>query len=158
MNQMSVISVSEAQTESMGASLAERTPPGTTICLTGDLGAGKTVFARGFARGLGIAVPVTSPTFTLVNSYEGRMPDGSRRTLHHFDLYRLAGAEELHDIGWEEYFDGEAVCLVEWPDRAGASLPEARIEVEIALIQEPEPEADTSDSRRITIHWEGRQA
>lgn len=117
------ISRSEAQTAAYAQALARRTAPGCVLCLTGDLGAGKTVFARGFARGLGITDPVTSPTFTLVNSYEGRMPDGSRRTLHHFDLYRLVDPEELHDIGWEEYFDGESICLVEWPERAGDLLP-----------------------------------
>lgn len=166
MGHESVRSTSEEQTEAVAKELAARTPPGTTLCLTGDLGAGKTVFARGFARGMGIAGPVPSPTFTLVNSYEGRMPDGSRRTLHHFDLYRLSDPDELHDIGWEEYFDGEAVCLVEWPDRAGPYLPPDCVAVEIQLVaSEPEGAGqdgaagwETGCHRQIRIAWNRGQA
>ncbi len=169
MRHESVGSISEEQTEAVAMALAARTPPGATLCLTGDLGAGKTVFARGFARGMGITGPITSPTFTLVNSYEGRMPDGSRRTLHHFDLYRISDPDELHDIGWEEYFDGESVCLVEWPDRAGPYLPANCVAVEIQLVA-PETEAsgqedgngaagwETSCHRQIRIDWNRGQA
>lgn len=142
----------EAQTEIFAARLAQRVPPGSTLCLAGDLGAGKTVFARGFARGMGVTSPVTSPTFTLVNSYEGRMPDGSKRTLHHFDLYRLGDPDELHDIGWEEYFDGEAVCLVEWPDRAGDLLPADSLFVEIVHSQEEGDSKEQMRHIRLTIH------
>ena len=149
-------SLSEAQTEQFATELAAKTPPGSTLCLIGDLGAGKTVFARGYARGLGISGPVTSPTFTLVNTYEGRMPDGSRRTLHHFDLYRLVEAEELHDIGWEEYFDDEAICLVEWPDRAGTLLPVHRLLVEIQRCANGDCEpVEEPDCRIIRVHREG---
>ena len=149
-------SFSEAQTEAFAAELGAHTAPGSTLCLVGDLGAGKTVFARGFARGLGISGPITSPTFTLVNTYEGRMPDGSRRTLHHFDLYRLFEAEELHDIGWEEYFDDEAICLVEWPDRAGALLPENRLIVEIQRCADATGgSVEGPDCRTIRLHRGG---
>ncbi len=128
----------ESQTEALGAALAALLPAGATVCLTGDLGTGKTVFARGFAHGLGITEPVTSPTFTLVNSYEGRAADGGSRLLHHFDLYRIADPMELDDIGWEEYFDGQAVCLVEWPDRAGDRLPVGRYGVTVLRTERDE--------------------
>ncbi len=143
---------SEQETLDAGKRLAERLPPGSTVCLEGDLGTGKTVFARGFAAGLGIAGPVTSPTFTLVNSYEGRAADGSARTLHHFDLYRIDDPEELFGIGWDEYFDGEAVCLVEWPERAGALLPDDCCHVGIRR-GPAHPE-----HRIITVGKEGRGA
>jgi len=143
---------SEQETLNAGRSLAGRLAPGSTVCLDGDLGTGKTVFARGFAAGLGIAGPVTSPTFTLVNSYEGRLPDGSGRTLHHFDLYRINDPEELFGIGWDEYFDGEALCLVEWPERAGGMLPEDRLRVGIRR------GSSHPDHRIITIRMEGRDA
>ncbi|MCL2363887.1 MAG: tRNA (adenosine(37)-N6)-threonylcarbamoyltransferase complex ATPase subunit type 1 TsaE [Defluviitaleaceae bacterium] len=86
---------------------------GDVIYLSGELGAGKTVFARGLCRGLGFAGGVTSPTFTLVNVYEG-----GRLPVFHFDLYRLGGAADLESIGYDEYFDAGGVCVVEWPERA----------------------------------------
>lgn len=143
---------SEAQTETLGATLARLLPAGATICLTGDLGTGKTVFARGFAHGLGISGPVTSPTFTLVNSYEGRDAEGAARMLHHFDLYRILDATELDDIGWEEYFDGLAICLVEWPDRADGRLPADRFGVTIMRTDGGE------DARCIRLVREGGDA
>ncbi len=142
----------ETQTEALGAALATMLPAGATVCLTGDLGTGKTVFARGFARGLGITEPVTSPTFTLVNSYEGRTKDGMSQVLHHFDLYRIEDANELDDIGWEEFFDGKAVCLVEWPDRADGRLPDGRYGVTIARTDEGE------ETRCIRLTREGGDA
>jgi tRNA threonylcarbamoyladenosine biosynthesis protein TsaE len=159
LHQGATISRSEEQTSALARELAQRLPPGSVLCLVGDLGAGKTVFARGFARGLCIEEPVTSPTFTLVNSYEGRMPDGSRRTLHHFDLYRLTDPEELHDIGWEEYFDGEAICLVEWPERAGALLPADRLVVTLLRdVQEAGNDLIEPDTRWIRIAQQRGQA
>lgn len=103
---------SEAETEAVGEELARTLTPGTVIAFTGDLGAGKTAFTRGLARGLGIAERVTSPTFTIVNEYQG-----GRLPLFHFDMYRLGSAEELFDIGWEDYLRRGGVCAVEWSEK-----------------------------------------
>lgn len=116
----------EAETEQIGTSLAAQLRPGDVLLLYGDLGAGKSVFARGLARGLGISGPVTSPTFTLLNVYQGRL------ALHHFDLYRLDSGEEFEAAGLSEYVGGEAVALVEWPQRALEALPARHLAVEIA--------------------------
>src|SRR5699024_1158231 len=102
---MEYLSNSEAETEALGEALAGRLTAGDVIAVSGDLGAGKTAFTRGLARGLGVTERVTSPTFTIVNEYlGGRLP------LFHFDLYRLSSAEELFDIGWEDYLDRGGVC------------------------------------------------
>lgn len=100
---MEFVTNSEQETEELGARLAERLEPGAVIAFTGDLGAGKTAFTRGLARGLGISDRVTSPTFTIVNEYEG-----GRLPLFHFDMYRLESSEELFDIGWEDSKLGNA--------------------------------------------------
>lgn len=110
---MRFISNSVDETEILGANLAQRLPGGTVIAFTGDLGAGKTAFVRGLAKGLGIDARVTSPTFTIVNEY-----DGGVRPLFHFDLYRLNDADELFDIGWEDYLVRGGICAVEWSERA----------------------------------------
>ena len=102
---------SAAETEQLGARLAALLRPGDVIAFRGGLGAGKTAFTRGLARGLGIEESVTSPTYTLVNEYpQGRLP------LFHFDMYRLRDAEELFDLGWEDYLDRGGVCAVEWSE------------------------------------------
>ena len=112
---------SKLETEELGARLAARLEPGAVVAFTGDLGAGKTAFTRGLARGLGIPDRVTSPTFTIVNEYEG-----GRLPLFHFDMYRLASSEELFDIGWEDYLARGGVCAVEWSENvAGAIEPDA---------------------------------
>lgn len=103
---------SEQETEALGARLAEKLPRGTVIAYAGALGMGKTAFTRGLARGLGCRGRVTSPTFTIVNEYEGDVP------LFHFDLYRLSSSDELFDIGWEDYLTRGGVCAVEWSERA----------------------------------------
>lgn len=102
----------------LGEKLGLEAKPGEVYCLEGELGAGKTVLAQGFARGLGIDGPVSSPTFTIVQQYEkGRMP------LYHFDVYRIGDVEEMEEIGYEDCFYGEGVCLVEWPSRMKELLP-----------------------------------
>ena len=106
----SFLSRSEAETEKIGEELASSIPDGTVIAMYGDLGAGKTAFVRGLARGMGLACRVSSPTFTIVNEYIGE------RTLIHFDMYRLGSADELFDIGWEDYLARGAVCAVEWSE------------------------------------------
>ena len=113
------VSRSPEDTFSLGRAFGEKAGPGEIYCLDGDLGAGKTVFAQGFARGLNVAEAVNSPTFTIVNVYEsGRIP------LYHFDLYRIEEPEEMEEIGYEDYFFGEGVCLVEWSELVPEIIPE----------------------------------
>ena len=134
---MEYITNSPGETEAIGAALALQLRPGTVIAYCGDLGAGKTAFTRGLARGLGCADPVTSPTYTIVNEYlSGRMP------LFHFDMYRLASADDLWDIGWEDYLERGGVCAVEWSENVTEAMENA-IWVRIEKIGE--------ESRRITI-------
>ena len=123
---MEIITNSPAETEDAGASLAARLEPGSVIAFTGDLGAGKTAFTRGLARGLGVTERVTSPTFTIVNEYEG-----GRLPLFHFDMYRLGSSDELFDIGWEDYLCRGGVCAVEWSENIEDALEEDAIRVDI---------------------------
>lgn len=128
-------------TYALGRKLGETARPGMVYTLTGDLGVGKTVFTQGFARGLGITGPVNSPTFTILQIYEeGRLP------LYHFDVYRITDLDEMEEIGYEDYFYGEGVCLVEWADLIREILPENCVRVRI----EKEPEKGF-DYRRITL-------
>ena len=123
---MEIITNSPAETEDAGASLAARLGPGSVIAFTGDLGAGKTAFTRGLARGLGVTERVTSPTFTIVNEYEG-----GRLPLFHFDMYRLGSSDELFDIGWEDYLCRGGICAVEWSENIEDALEEDAIRVDI---------------------------
>ena len=107
---LTFISNSEQETERIGSEFAASLSGGTVVAMYGDLGAGKTAFVRGMARGMGIDARVSSPTFTIVNEYLGE------RTLIHFDMYRLGSADELFDIGWEDYLARGAVCAVEWSE------------------------------------------
>ena len=128
---------SPEETEALGAALAQRLRPGQVIAYRGDLGAGKTAFTRGLARGLGCADMVTSPTYTIVNEYlSGRLP------LFHFDMYRLASSDDLWDIGWEDYLDRGGVCAVEWSENVADAL-EGAVTVNI--------QKTGADSRCITI-------
>ncbi len=134
---MEYITHSPKQTEKVGAALGKILQPGAVIAYLGDLGAGKTAFTRGLARGLGATDMVTSPTYTIVNEYlSGRMP------LFHFDMYRLASSDDLWDIGWEDYLDRGGVCAVEWSENVADAL-EGAITVKI--------EKSGEDSRKITI-------
>ena len=134
---MEFITNSPQQTEQVGAALAQRLTPGSIVAFCGDLGAGKTAFTRGLARGLGCREQVTSPTYTIVNEYlSGRMP------LFHFDMYRLGSSEELWDIGWEDYLDRGGVCAVEWSENVADAMVGA-ILVRI--------EKTGDDTRRITV-------
>lgn len=123
---MEFVTNSERETEELGARLAGKLEPGAVIAFTGDLGAGKTAFTRGLAQGLGISERITSPTFTIVNEYEG-----GRLPLFHFDMYRVASSDELFDIGWEDYLAREGVCAVEWSENIADALEEGTISVEI---------------------------
>ena len=121
-------SASAAETEALGEALAARAAPGLTIFLSGELGAGKTTFVRGFLRGLGWRGKVGSPTFTLIEPYEaGPVP------VYHFDLYRLRTPDELEAIGFRDYFDGRGICVVEWPERAGNLLAAPDLQVDIRM-------------------------
>ena len=116
---MEYITNSPAETEAIGSALGKILPAGTVIAYRGDLGAGKTAFTRGLARGLGYTDMVTSPTYTIVNEYlGGRLP------LFHFDMYRLASADDLWDIGWEDYLDRGGICAVEWSENVAEALEE----------------------------------
>ena len=117
---MEFLSLSPAQTEAVGEALGKILKPGTVIAYRGDLGAGKTAFTRGLARGLGAQEPVTSPTYTIVNEYlSGRLP------LFHFDMYRLGSSDELFDIGWEDYLERGGVCAVEWSENVADAMEDA---------------------------------
>ena len=124
------LSHNEDETEQIGEEFAASLHPGDVVAYFGDLGAGKTAFTRGLARGLGCAGRVTSPTFTIVNEYEGKIP------LFHFDMYRLGDEEELFDIGWEDYLARGGVCAVEWSERITGALPEGTVSVRIARCPE----------------------
>ena len=123
---MELLSHSPEDTEDIGARLAEQLEPGAVVAFTGDLGAGKTAFTRGLARGLGIPDRITSPTFTIVNEYEG-----GRLPLFHFDMYRLGSADELFDIGWEDYLNRGGVCAVEWSENVAEAMETGTIRVSI---------------------------
>ena len=113
-------------TYELGEKIGQMAKPGMVISLTGDLGVGKTVFTQGLAKGLGIEEPVNSPTFTIVQVYEeGRLP------LYHFDVYRIGDIEEMDEIGYEDYFYGEGVCLIEWADLIREILPDQMCRVTI---------------------------
>ena len=134
---MEFITNSPVETEKVGEALGKVLKPGTILAYEGDLGAGKTAFTRGLARGLGATEPVTSPTYTIVNEYlSGRMP------LFHFDMYRLSCADDLWDIGWEDYLDRNGVCAVEWSENVTEAM-EGAITVCIQKLGE--------DTRKITI-------
>ena len=134
---MEYITNSPAETEAVGAALAAVLRSGTVIAYRGDLGAGKTAFTRGLARGLGYGEPVTSPTYTIVNEYlGGRLP------LFHFDMYRLASSDDLWDIGWEDYLERGGICAVEWSENVDDAMENA-VCVTIEKLGE--------DSRRIIL-------
>ena len=133
----SFLSASESETEELGRRLAEKLPGGTVVAMYGDLGAGKTAFVRGMARGMGLDCRVSSPTFTIVNEYLGE------RELIHFDMYRLSGADELFEIGWEDYLARGAVCAVEWSEKVQDAFFGDEITVRIEKL------GDTR--RRITV-------
>ena len=136
---MEYITHSLAETEELGCRLGRTLGPGAVVAYFGGLGMGKTAFTRGLARGLGCRGRVTSPTFTIVNEYDGPTP------LFHFDMYRLADADALFDIGWEDYLDRGGVCAVEWSENVADAMPDGTVYVTIQ--RSPEGE----NTRKITI-------
>ena len=134
---MEFITNSPAETEKLGQAVGESITAGAILAFTGDLGAGKTAFTRGLAKGLGATERVTSPTYTIVNEYcSGRLP------LFHFDMYRLSSSEELWDIGWEDYLSRKGVCAVEWSENVADAMEDA-ITVNIEKLSET--------TRKITL-------
>ena len=142
MSQTMIIETNSAkETFELGKQLGEKAVPGQIYTLNGDLGTGKTVFTQGVAAGLGIKEPVNSPTFTIVQEYEdGRLP------FYHFDVYRIGDIEEMEEIGYDDYFFGKGICLIEWAELIEELLPESIIEITI----EKNPEKGF-DYRKITI-------
>ena len=136
---MQFVSHSTQETEQFGEEVAKSLRGGDVLAFTGSLGMGKTAFTRGLARGLGCRGRVTSPTFTIVNEYEGKTP------LVHFDMYRLGSSDELLDIGWDDYLARSGVCAVEWSERVSDALPDDTIYVDIARGEEDE------NTRTITV-------
>lgn len=123
---MKIESFQMEDTFKLGEIIGQNIEAGQVLCLLGDLGTGKTVFTQGFAKGLGITEPVNSPTFTIVQEYEsGRLP------LYHFDVYRIEDIEEMYEIGYEDYFYGQGICLIEWSNLIEELLPEERIVITI---------------------------
>ena len=134
---MEFLTYSPEETEAVGAALGKILNPGAVLAYRGDLGAGKTAFTRGLARGLGYREPVTSPTYTIVNEYlGGRLP------LFHFDMYRLASSDDLWDIGWEDYLERGGVCAVEWSENVDDAMENA---IYVTIYKTGE------ESRRIVI-------
>ena len=135
------------ETFEAGRKIGMNAKPGQIYTLTGDLGVGKRVFTQGVAAGLGITEPVNSPTFTIIQEYEdGRLP------FYHFDVYRIADLEEMEEIGYDDYFFGQGICLIEWAELIEEILPEKRIEVTI------EKDLDKGfDYRKITIEERGEE-
>jgi tRNA threonylcarbamoyladenosine biosynthesis protein TsaE len=143
---MEICSRSAQDTLTLGERLAAVLVLGDVVVLSGDLGAGKTVLAKGIAKGLGVTEPVVSPTFTIVREYEGDVP------LLHLDVYRLDHLQEVIDLGLDEILDGHAVTLVEWGEGVSALLPADRLEVVLSV---PPPEEADDDTRLIELHGAG---
>lgn len=144
MSTFKIKSCSVEETISLAKKLGSTITKGTTICLTGDLGTGKTHFAKGVAEGLGITSSITSPTFTIVNEYHtGRLP------LYHFDVYRVHDADEILQVGFEEYIYGEGITLIEWADLIESILPDEFLQVKIEKNQ-------TENERIITFNSVGK--
>ena len=136
---MEFVTHSREETEKLGARLADALAGGTVVAFTGDLGAGKTAFVSGMARALGVADRVTSPTFTIVNEFEG-----GRLPLFHFDMYRLGSADELFHIGWEDYLARGGVCAVEWSENVAEAIEDDAVRVSIVR-------GNGDDDRIITV-------
>lgn len=136
-------SFSAEETYALGKKFGEEAMPGTVFCLSGDLGVGKTVFTKGFAAGLGVTDTVNSPTFTIVQEYQGRLP------FYHFDVYRIEEPEEMEEIGYEDYFYGDGVCMIEWAELIGELLPAEAVKVCIS-----KELAKGTDYRLITVSQE----
>lgn len=135
----------ETETKSFARSIAQTLEVGDVLALEGDLGAGKTVFAKGLAEGLGIQVSIDSPTFTIVKEYQGRIP------FYHLDVYRLESADEA--LGFEEYLYGDGVCLIEWASRISDWLPGDSIDIRLTVLEDDRRQIDIATSLPRVIEW-----
>lgn len=141
---MIIESYSPEETKALGKKIGEEAKPGSIYCLSGDLGVGKTVFTKGFAQGLGVTDKyITSPTFTIINEYQGRL------SLYHFDVYRINCIEEMDDTGYEDYFFGNGVCLVEWAELVKEIIPQEAVWITVEKNLEK-----GDDYRKITVNNE----
>lgn len=122
---MEIILNNIEETQNFGIKLGKALKKGDILCLNGDLGAGKTTFTKSIGLGLGVSEYITSPTFALINQYSGRLP------VYHFDVYRLENIEEINDLGFDEYFYGDGVCIIEWADKIEKMIPKERIVIDI---------------------------
>lgn len=138
---MEYISNSSEDTKKIAYEFSKSLKSGDVVCMYGEMGAGKTAFVQGLAEGLGIDEPITSPTFTIVNEYYGRL------ALYHFDVYRIGEADEMYEIGYDEYIDGDGVSVIEWPQLIDELLPNERYNITIAK----DYTAKNDDYRKITI-------
>lgn len=141
MKQFKIKTSSPEETKKFGEKLAKKLKPGEVVAFFGPLGSGKTCLIQGICQGLNVANPVTSPCFVIINEYPGKIK------VYHFDLYRLERIEELYELGYEEYFYGDGVCLVEWAEKAKSLLPEKRIEIQLKILSEKEREIVIKDFR-----------
>jgi len=141
---INVKTVSVEDTMNLGYRLGKALRKGDVVCIDGDLGAGKTAFTKGIARGLGITEHVTSPTFTIVNEYNAPIP------LYHFDVYRIADCEEMFEIGFDEYIEGDGVVVIEWANVIKDILPKNHIQVDI------KQDADDQNVRIIVMDFDAR--
>lgn len=137
-------SQSAEQTKEFAEKLAYKLKPGNVLCMYGDLGAGKTAFVQGLAKGMGISDYVSSPTFTIVNEYDGETP------LYHFDVYRISDSLEMFDIGFDEYINGDGICVIEWAELIEDILPEDRINITIT-------KGTLEDEREISVKFCGQK-
>jgi len=143
-----LISKNADDTMHLGAFMGEHLGPGDIIGMTGDLGSGKTCLTRGIARGMGVSdtYGITSPTFTLINEYPGRIP------LYHLDVYRLSGSEDLEDLGYEEYFFGRGVTVIEWAEKIDDVIPSDAIFIDITFLDETRRAISVSSTGQSGIH------
>lgn len=144
---LEIISKSEEETKTIAKKLGSILSAGDIICISGNLGAGKTVFASGISKGLGISEQISSPTFTIVNEYTGRLP------FYHFDAYRI-NSNEFLDIGGDEYFYYEGVTLIEWPENISDILPEERLDI---FIDYNESSSEDFETRKISLKPNGQK-
>jgi tRNA threonylcarbamoyladenosine biosynthesis protein TsaE len=142
---MHKVTHSPGETREFGKTLAERLEPGSVVALTGPLGSGKTVLVQGVCSGFGVETAVSSPSFVVINEYPG-IKSGARIWVYHFDLYRLDSAREFVNLGYEEYFYGRGITLIEWAEKARDFLPEKRWDVHLKIVSESEREITVEES------------
>lgn len=142
---MEIITRSPEETYELGVKIGRELKPGDIVVLNGDLGAGKTHLTKGIAEGLGVSDYITSPTFTIVNEYSGRIP------MYHFDVYRIEDIYEMYEIGFEEYIYGNGASIIEWGDMIRELLPEEVIDIRISKLHDDERKINIDDMGKLNI-------